>query len=90
MNLIVAKNNTIVTLHLDDEECDIKRLAPYGELHGDVAPSLHCIAPHAIKCHVGLHKLVVFPLKLLKMEFDIKLMTAPSSTSILEISLPSM
>jgi hypothetical protein len=33
MNPIVAKNNTIVTLHLDDEECGSERLAPYGELH---------------------------------------------------------
>jgi hypothetical protein len=30
MNSIVAKNNTIVTLYLDDEECGSKRLAPYG------------------------------------------------------------
>jgi hypothetical protein len=30
MNPIEAKNNTIVTLHLDDEECGSKRLAPYG------------------------------------------------------------
>jgi hypothetical protein len=26
MNPIAAKNNTIVTLHLDDEECGSKRL----------------------------------------------------------------
>jgi hypothetical protein len=41
VNPIAAKNNTIVTLHLDDEECGSKILAPNGELHGDDTSSLH-------------------------------------------------
>jgi hypothetical protein len=45
VNPFTAKNNTIVTLHLDNEECDSKRLAPNGELHGDDASSLHRVAP---------------------------------------------
>jgi hypothetical protein len=49
VNPIVAKNNTIVTLHLDDEECGRERLAPYSEFHGDDATRLHRVAPHAIK-----------------------------------------
>jgi hypothetical protein len=65
VNLIAAKNNTIVTLHLDDEECSSKRLAPNGELHGDDTSSLHRVALHAVKRRVGLHKLVVLPSKLL-------------------------
>jgi hypothetical protein len=66
MNPIVAKNNTIVTLHLNDEECGSKRLAPYGELHGDDTLGLHRVAPHAVKRQVGLYKIVVLPSKLLK------------------------
>jgi hypothetical protein len=66
MNPIMAKNNTIVTLHLDDEESSSERLAPYGELHKDDASSLHRVAPHALKCHVGLHELIVLPSKLLE------------------------
>jgi hypothetical protein len=65
MNPIVTKNNTTVTLHLNDEKYDSERLAPYGELQ------LHCTS-------------------ILKTEYGIKLMTAPSSMSILEIGLPSM
>jgi hypothetical protein len=47
MNPIAAKNNIVVTLHLDDEERGSERLAPYGELHGDDTPGLHRVAPHA-------------------------------------------
>jgi hypothetical protein len=35
VNPITIKNNTIVTLHLDDEERSSDQLAPYSELHGD-------------------------------------------------------
>jgi hypothetical protein len=49
MNPITVKNNTIVTLHLDDEELGSERLAPYGELHGDDTSGLHRVAPHAVK-----------------------------------------
>jgi hypothetical protein len=66
MNPIAAKNNTVVTLHLDDEECGSERLAPYGELHGTNTPSLHQVAPHPFKHKVSLHELVVLPSKLLK------------------------
>jgi hypothetical protein len=41
VNPITIKNNTIVTLHLDDKEYDSKRLAPNGELHRDDTSSLH-------------------------------------------------
>jgi hypothetical protein len=59
VNPIVAKNNTIVTLHLDNEEYGSERFAPCGELHGDDASGLHWVAPHAITCQDGLHKLNV-------------------------------
>jgi hypothetical protein len=54
------------------------------ELHGDDTSSLHRVAPHAIKCQVSIHP------SFIKMEYNIKLIAAPSSTSILEIGLPSM
>jgi hypothetical protein len=63
---IMAKNNTIATLHLNDKECDSKRLAPNDELHGDDTSSLHRVAPHAVKHQVGLHKLVILLSKLLE------------------------
>jgi hypothetical protein len=68
VNPIMAKNNAIVTLHLDDEERGSERLAPYNELHGDDISSLHRVAPppHAVKCRVGLHELIILPSKLLE------------------------
>jgi hypothetical protein len=66
VNPITTKNDTIITLHVDNKECGSERLAPYGELHGDDTPDLHGVAPHAIKCQVGLHKLIVLPSKLLE------------------------
>jgi hypothetical protein len=66
MNPITTKNNTIVTLHLNDEECGSKRFAPYGGLHRDDASSLHQDAPNAIKHQDGLHELVILPSKPLK------------------------
>jgi hypothetical protein len=45
MKSIIAKNNAIVTLHLDYEECGSERLAPYGELHGDDTPGFQQVAP---------------------------------------------
>jgi hypothetical protein len=65
MNPITAKNNAIVTLHLDNKEYHI-RLAPYGELLGDDTPGFHWVAPHAVKRQVGLHKLIIHPYKLLE------------------------
>jgi hypothetical protein len=59
MNQITAKNNTPVTLHLNDEERGGKRLAPYGELHGDDTLGLHRVAPHVVKRQFGLHELLI-------------------------------
>jgi hypothetical protein len=66
VNPIAAKNNTVVTLHLNDEECGSKRFAPNGELHGYDTSGLHRVAPIVVKRQVGLHKLVVLPFKLLE------------------------
>jgi hypothetical protein len=66
VNPIMAKNNTIVTLHLDDEKCGSKRLAPNGELHRDDTSRLHRVAPHTVKRQVGLSKLIVLLCKLLE------------------------
>jgi hypothetical protein len=66
-NPITAKNNTIVTLHLDDKERGSEQLAPYGELQADDTPSFHGVTPpHAIKSQVGLHELVILPSNLLE------------------------
>jgi hypothetical protein len=66
VNPFASKNNAIVTLHLNDEECDSERLTPHGELHGDDVSGLHQVAPHTVKHQVGLHELVVLPSKLLE------------------------
>jgi hypothetical protein len=66
VNPITVKNNIIVTLHLDNEECGSEQLAPYGELHGDDTPSLHQGVPHSVKREVGLHELIILPSNLLE------------------------
>jgi hypothetical protein len=68
MNSITVKNNTLVTLHLDDEERGSKRLAPYSELHGDDTSGFHRVPPppHAVKCQVGLYYLIILSSKLLE------------------------
>jgi hypothetical protein len=66
LNTIAAKNDAIVTLHLNDKEHGSERLAPYGELHGDDTPGFHRVALHIVKCHVGLHELIVPPSRLLE------------------------
>jgi hypothetical protein len=66
VNPIATQNNTIVTFHLDDEECGSERRAPYGELHGDDASSLHWVTLHAVQCQVGSHDLIIFSSKLLE------------------------
>jgi hypothetical protein len=67
VNPITVKNNTIVTLHLDDDECGSELLAPYDEFHGDDTLGLHRVAPPPIVKHqVGLHELIVLPSKLLE------------------------
>jgi hypothetical protein len=79
MNPIVAKNNTVVTLHLNDKECGSERLAPYSELHGNNTLSLHRVAPHANKCQVSLHEIIIHPSELLE---DSEQHQADSSTVI--------
>jgi hypothetical protein len=66
MNPITIKNNTIVTLHLDDEERGKEQLAPHGELHGDNASSLYWVAPHAVPRQDSLHEPLVLLYKLLE------------------------
>jgi hypothetical protein len=90
VNPITAKNNTIVTLHLDNEEHDSERFAPYGELHGDDTTGFHWVAPHAIKRQFGPHELVILPPSFMKTEHDNKFTTVPLSMSILENGFPSM
>jgi hypothetical protein len=90
VNPIMAKNNTIVTLHLDDKERGSERLAPYGKLHGDNTLGFHRVAPHTVKCQVGLHELVVPPFKLLEDGVWHQVDGIVTVTSILEIDFPSM
>jgi hypothetical protein len=90
MNPIATKNNTIVTLHLDDEERGSERLAPYGELHGDDTPDFHRVAPTPLSVRLVFMTSSSSLPSFLKTEYDIKLMATPSSTSILEIDFPSM
>jgi hypothetical protein len=90
MNPIAAKDNTIVTLHLDDEKYGSKRFAPYGELHRDDASSLHRVAPMPLSVRLVFTSSSSSRPSFLKIEYDIKLMTAPPSMSILEIGLPSI
>jgi hypothetical protein len=92
MNSITAKNNTIVTLHLDDEEHGSEQLAPYGELNGDDTPDFHQVAPPPTPLSIRLifMSLLSSLPSFLKMEYDIRLTAAPPSTSILEIGFPSM
>jgi hypothetical protein len=90
MNPIVAKNNTIVTMHLDDEECGSKRLVPNDEFHGDDTSSLHQVAPTPLSVWLVFISLSTSCSGFLKTEHDIKLMAASLSMSIREIDLPLM
>jgi hypothetical protein len=90
VNLITTKNITIVTLHLDDEERGSEQLAPYGEFHRDNASSLHHIVPTPLSIMSVLTTSSSYLPSFLKMEYGIRLTTAPPSTSIREICLPSM
>jgi hypothetical protein len=84
MNPIAAQNNTVVTLHLDDKEHGGERRAPYGELHGDDTLGLHQVAPTLLSVSlVFMSSLSSLP-SFLKMEYDIRLMAALLSMSILE------
>jgi hypothetical protein len=90
MNPIMTQNNTIITLHLDNEENGSERLAPYGELHGDVAYGPHQAAPMPFSVKLVFTSSPTSLPSFLSMEYDIRLMAVPLSTSILEISIPSM
>jgi hypothetical protein len=46
VNPIMVKNDVIVTLHLDDEECGSEQLAPYSKLHGDDTLASIRLPPH--------------------------------------------
>jgi hypothetical protein len=48
VNPIMTQNNIVVTLHLNNEESGSEQLAPHRELHGDDAPNLYRLVPHAI------------------------------------------
>jgi hypothetical protein len=79
-------------LHLDDEERGSERLTPYGELHGDDTSGLHQVAPLPTMLSVRLvfmRSLSYLP-SFLKLEYDIRWTTTPSSMSILEIVFPLM
>jgi hypothetical protein len=93
MNPIAAKHNAIVTLHLDDDKRSSERFAPHDELHGDDTSGLHWVAPPpptllSVRL-VFMSSLFSHP-SFLNTAYDIKLTAAPPSTSILEISFPSM
>jgi hypothetical protein len=86
----MTKNNTIVTLHIDDEECGSEQLAPYGELHEDDASGLHRIAPKPFSVRVVFMSSSSSLTSFLNTEYGIRLMAAPPLTSIPYIRLPSM
>jgi hypothetical protein len=90
MNLIMTQNNTIVTLNLNDEERGSERLASYGELQGDDASSLHRVAPTLFNVKLVFTSSSFSLPSFLNTKYDMRLMAAPPSTSILEIGLPSM
>jgi hypothetical protein len=85
VNPITTKNNAIVTSHLDDEECDSEQFASHGELHGDDASGLHQVAPTPLSVRLVFAGSSSSLPRFLKMEYGIRLMAVPSSTSILEI-----
>jgi hypothetical protein len=90
MNLITVKNDTIVTLHLDDEERGSEQLAPYGDLHGDDTSGLHRLAPTSLSVRLVFTSSSSSLPNFLKMEYNIKLTATLPSMSILEIGIPSM
>jgi hypothetical protein len=69
MNPITTKNNTIVILHLDDEECGSKKLASNGELHRDDASSLHRVTPTQLNVRLVFMSSSSSPLSFLNMEY---------------------
>jgi hypothetical protein len=60
MNPIPPQDDTIATLHLDDEECGCQSLAPHGQLHGSNSLGSNGITTtNVIDHHVGLDHLLV-------------------------------
>jgi hypothetical protein len=90
MNSITTKNNTIITLHLNNEERGSERLAPYSELYGNDASSLHRVAPMPFNVKLVFTSSSSSLLIFLNTEYNIRLTIALPLTSILEISLPLM
>jgi hypothetical protein len=90
VNPITTRNNTIISLHHDDEEHISEGLAPHDELHGDDASSLHRVAPTPFSVKLVFMSSLSFLPNFLNMKYGIRLIATPSSTSILEIVLLSM
>jgi hypothetical protein len=90
VNPIVIKNNTIVSLHIDDEECSSEQLAPYGQLHGDDTLGFHWVAPMSLSVRFVFTSSSSSLPSFLKMEYDIRLTAVLPLMSILEIGFPSM
>jgi hypothetical protein len=89
VNSIMAKNDTIVTLHLNNEERGSERLTPHGELHGDDTLGFHRTSPPLSIRLVFMTSSSSLP-SFLKMEYGIRLMVTLPSMSILEIGFPLM
>jgi hypothetical protein len=66
VNPITAKNDAIVTLHLDDEECGSERLAP----HGDDTPGLDQAAPTLLRVRLVFMSLSSSLPSFLKTEYE--------------------
>jgi hypothetical protein len=81
-------NNTIVALHLDDEERGSERLAPYGEHHLDDVSGFHRVVPRPLSVRLVFTSSSSSLPNFLKMEYNIRLMAVPPSMSILEIGVP--
>jgi hypothetical protein len=90
VNPIAAKNNIVVTLHLNNEKYGGERHASYGELHGDDTPGLYRVTPMLISVRLIFTSSPSSHPRFLKMEYDIRLTVAPPSMRILEISFPSI
>jgi hypothetical protein len=90
VNPITTKNNTIVILHLDDEERSSEQLAPYSKLHGDDASGRHRVAPTPFTVGLVFMSLSSSLPSFLNTEYDIRLAVTPLSMSILEIGPLSM
>jgi hypothetical protein len=81
VNSITAKNNTIITLHVDDEKCGSKRLAPtVSSMEMTPLASIELPTTPLSVWLVFISSSSSRP-SFLKMEYDIKLMAVPPSMS---------